>query len=105
MQVQTIKSSSTMNIELPKDVAPYKRTQTFNQSNLPDGFLNNHKTKSGVWGVIHVVTGNLRYTIVEPHYEQMLTPDILGIVQPEQLHNVKPIGDVEFYVEFHKLSQ
>lgn len=87
---------------LPENVAPYKRTSVFDQDNLPAAFSRDHRTKPGVWGVIHVLEGELAYTITTPRDEQILNPDMPGIVRPEQLHHVQPLGKVRFFVEFHR---
>lgn len=87
---------------LPESVAPYKRTSVFDQDNLPAALSRDHSTKPGVWGVIHVLEGRLAYTITAPHGEQILEPDVPGIVRPEQLHHVQPLGKVRFFVEFHR---
>jgi tellurite resistance-related uncharacterized protein len=86
---------------LPADVAPYKRTPIFNQDTVPAGLRRSHSTKPGVWGVIHVLEGRLRYRIYDPASEQVLSPDVPGIVRPAQLHEVEPLGPVRFFVEFH----
>ena len=51
--------------ELPAGVSAYKRTRDFDQLSIPDALRKDHSTKPGVWGVIHVLAGRLRY-IVEP---------------------------------------
>ena len=35
-------------------------------------------------------------------FETTLTPGKPGIVEPEVLHSVEPIGPVSFYVAFHR---
>lgn len=87
---------------LPEDVLPYKRTAIFDLDNLPAALCRNHCTKPGVWGVIHVIEGRLAYTISSPNDEQILEPNMLGIIRPEQLHYVCPLGNVRFFVEFHR---
>ena len=89
--------------ELPEGFSAYKRTRDFDQLSIPDALKKDHSTKPGVWGVIHVLAGRLRY-IVEPPLasERILEPDVLGIVVPEVLHRVEPDGDVRFFVEFHR---
>ncbi len=89
--------------ELPAGHVPYKRTSELDQLSIPDGLKKDHSTKPGVWGVIHVLAGRLRY-IVEPPLatERVLEPDAPGIVVPEVLHRVVPEGDVRFFVEFHR---
>jgi tellurite resistance-related uncharacterized protein len=86
---------------LPPDVAPYKRTPVFDQDTVPAGLRRSHSTKAGVWGVIQVLEGRLRYRIYEPASEQILSPGGPGLVWPAQLHEVEPLGPVRFFVEFH----
>ncbi len=87
---------------LPKDVVAYKQTPEFDENNLPNGLLNNHKTKEGVWGKIVVLEGNLLYTINEPKEEIHLDASNFGVVEPTVLHQVKPLGKVRFHVEFYQ---
>ena len=89
--------------QLPADVVSYNKTPEFTESTVPDGLLNNHQTKAGVWGKIVVMEGNLEYTIVEPEVEVILLSRAkFGIVEPTVLHHIKPLGAVRFYVEFHR---
>jgi len=86
--------------ELPKDVAAYKRTPVFTQDTVPAGLQRDHTTAPGVWAVIHVLSGRLRYTVPSTGFQVDLTPGHDGIVEPEMPHHVTPMGEVEFYVEF-----
>ena len=87
-----------------RGLEPYKRTATFDQHTVPAALLNNHSTKPGVWGLIRVLSGQLRYRITDPRREA--TEQVLsaagepGLVVPTLLHFVEPIGNVEFFVEF-----
>lgn len=94
-----------MSDALPADVAPYKRTPVFDQDNLPMGLRHEHRTKPGVWALIHVIEGELRYRVLDPPSEQVLSPSLAGVVHPEQRHEVEPIGKVRFFVEFHAKAQ
>lgn len=91
--------------ELPRGFAPYKRTVDFDEHTVPAGLLHDHTTRAGVWGVIHVLAGQLRY-VVEPPLagERLLVPGDPGIVVPEVLHRVQPVGAVRFFVEFHRTA-
>ena len=40
---------------------PYKSTPVFDENTLPAGLRKEHRTKAGVWGVIRVLEGRLRY--------------------------------------------
>ena len=86
--------------ELPEGVTAYKRTPVFTQDTVPAGLLRDHTTAAGVWGVIRVLSGRLRYVVPSAGFEADLTPGRDGIVEPEVAHHVTPIGTVEFYVEF-----
>lgn len=85
---------------LPDGLSPYRRTPVFTESTVPAGLLKDHKTKSGVWGVIHVTSGRLRYVVPSCRGDLVLSPEKNGIVVPEIPHHVVPIGPVSFYVEF-----
>lgn len=90
---------------LPKRVSAYKKTAVFTQDTVPKALLNNHQTKAGVWGVIHVLSGQLSYCIDDEKCDSetvMLDKQTLGIVEPQISHYVTPVGEVAFYVEFCK---
>lgn len=88
---------------LPNEVESYKKTKVFNQDNIPKALLSDHKTLAGVWGIINVLEGELIYVISrEPLERFILSKDLSGVVEPEQIHFVKPVGEVKFYVEFYK---
>lgn len=88
--------------KLPDNVTAYKQTPEFNETTVPAGLLNDHQTKANVWGKIVVVEGRLRYTIYESNEVIELDENTFGVVEPEVLHHVKPLGAVRFYVEFYK---
>jgi tellurite resistance-related uncharacterized protein len=88
--------------ELPAGAAPYKRTPEFTTASIPGGLLRQHSTKAGVWGVLHVLEGRLRY-IVEPPLarEEVIEAGRRAVIVPEVVHRVVPEGEVRFFVEFH----
>lgn len=86
---------------LPSGLEPYRRTPVFDQDTLPAGLGREHRTKPGVWALIHVVEGRLLYRILAPREERVLSPGVPGVVVPEQPHEVEPLGAVRFFVEFH----
>lgn len=50
-----------------------------------------------------MLEGTLRYRILEPDLEEhTLTAENPGTVEPEIPHEVEPLGEVRFYVEFHR---
>ena len=85
---------------IPTNAKPYKRSAIFTETTVPKGFLRNHSTKDGVWGVIHVVSGSLRFVVPSTGHEEILTPVRTGIAEPTVTHRVAPQGPVSFYIEF-----
>ncbi len=89
--------------ELPEGLVAYKRTPEFNEVSIPPGLKSNHSTKPGVWGVIYVLAGRLRYFLDGLDGRELtLDPENAGIVLPEILHHVAADGPVRFFIEFHR---
>jgi tellurite resistance-related uncharacterized protein len=91
-------------VTLPEGLEAYRRTPIFTEESVPGALRRAHSTKAGVWGLIHVLAGELLYHIVDARREAatyVLTPaSAPGIVEPEILHEVEPSGRVRFQVEF-----
>lgn len=85
---------------LPPGLVAYRRTPIFTEATLPSGLRHRHQTKSGVWALITVVEGQLRFRRLDPPADTMLDPNAPGIVAPEEPHEVEPLGSVRFFVEF-----
>jgi len=90
---------------LPSGVEAYRRTSEFTEQTLPVGLRKDHATKPGVWALIHVLEGRLRYCVPSWCYDEVLEPGTLGIVAPEVVHFVEPQGAVRLFVEFHALPE
>ena len=89
--------------ELPSEVSSYKRTPEFTNETVPKGLLKAHQTKEGTWGKIVVLEGELCYRILEPEVEEVhLSPEKFGVVEPAVLHEVEPLTELKFYVEFYR---
>ena len=87
---------------LPPSVRPHHRTAEFTELTVPKGLQANHSTKPGVWGVIHVTSGALLYTIQAKDISRLLQAGETALIEPETEHHVNPKGAVCFYVEFLK---
>ena len=89
--------------QLPDSVPSYKKTPVFTEDNIPEGMLNTHKTKAGIWGVLHVTEGSLTYCIDEPILEKhALSQGDTGIIEPEVAHHLEFSHSFQCYVEFYK---
>jgi|SRR5690242_16954077 len=93
------------NMEIPEGFVAYKRTSEFTEQTVPDALRKDHSTKEGVWAKIRVTEGKLRYRIPKLGVEMDLSPDKTGIVLPEILHSVEPLGTVRFFVEFYRAPE
>ena len=89
-------------LELPDNFVPYKQTPVFTEESVPAGLKKDHSTKAGVWAKIVVTEGKLRYHINALKTEMELSQDKIGIIVPEVLHSVEPLGTVRFFVEFYR---
>jgi tellurite resistance-related uncharacterized protein len=86
---------------MPAGFVAYKRTAEFTADSTPAALRSHHSTKPGVWGLIYVLAGSIRY-VVEPPLarEQLLTSGERAVVVAEVLHHVEPASDARFFVEF-----
>ena len=91
-------------LEWPADFVAYKRTPVFTAQSVPAGLLRDHATKRGMWARIVVLEGELRYRITSLGVDEVLSTHKGGIVLPEVLHSVEPLGAVAFYVEFYRAA-
>ncbi|MEO8715678.1 MAG: DUF1971 domain-containing protein [Acetobacteraceae bacterium] len=80
---------------------PYRRTPVFDETTLPPGLRREHRTKPGVWGVIRVLEGRVRYQVLDPASEAILGPGHPGLVEPDVPHLVEPLGAVRMQIEFY----
>jgi tellurite resistance-related uncharacterized protein len=88
--------------DLPAGVVPYRTIGPFDESTLPKGLLSDHRTRAGVWGLVEVSSGSVRYVVCEPgkEREQVLAPGYPGVIVPEQRHHLALDGAVQFTVTF-----
>ncbi|WP_240198090.1 DUF1971 domain-containing protein [Novosphingobium sp. P6W] len=61
-----------------------------------------HDFKPGVWGLIHVLEGELKLTYLDPLSDIMLTADHPGVIEPQQLYFVIS-GAMRMQVDFYHL--
>ena len=80
---------------------PYKSTPVFDENTLPAGLRREHRTKAGVWGIIRVLEGRVRYRVLNPISEMILDLDHPAFVLPDQPHLVEPLGAMQMRVEFY----
>lgn len=79
----------------------YRTTAEFDEVTLPAALRREHRTKSGTWGLVRVLEGQLKLTFVDPPSVQIVSPAAPGLLLPEQPHLVEPIGKMRMQVEFY----
>ncbi len=83
---------------LPAAAVPYRETRLFDEKTVPPGLLANHQTRPGVWGRLVVASGCLDYLVGDRCFR--LTPEVDGVIAPEEPHRVRLAGPVAFKVVF-----
>ena len=88
---------------IPENYEAYRRTPDFTEASVPAGLLSAHSTKHGVWALIRVIEGRLLYRVLASGLEEVLEAGGRpGVIEPEILHEVAPLGPVRFFVEFYR---
>jgi tellurite resistance-related uncharacterized protein len=88
--------------ELPDGFVTYKKTPIFTEESFPTGLKNDHSTQAGIWAKIIVTKGKLRYCVDTLEIDLELSLDKPGIIVPEVLHSMEPLGTVNFFIEFYR---
>lgn len=80
---------------------PYRSTPVFDENTLPAALRGEHRTKAGVWGLIEVLEGKVKFTRSGQADAATLEPGQPGLILPEQPHSVEPIGPMRMQVHFY----
>jgi hemoglobin len=95
--------------DLPPGLAFYRRTPEFTRSNVPAALLSTHTTKAGVWGLLRVLHGRVRYCLDSPAPESATIESAIVahgnavVIEPQAPHHVELLdADSTFVVEFHR---
>lgn len=90
--------------DLLPGLACYRRTPVFTQANVPAALLGTHTTKAGVWGLLRVLRGRVRYCLDGTAPETtVLVQGGSAVIEPEVPHHVELLdSESAFLVEFHR---
>ena len=83
-------------------IAPYASSPVFDEQSLPDALRNDHRTKDGTWGVLRVLTGEVRLIFIDPQNQVIVTPEAPAVIPPQATHFVELLGKMTMQVEFYK---
>lgn len=88
---------------LPDGVEKYAESPIFSEQTVPDKLTSEHDLKAGVWGRLCVIAGDLEYHVpAAPHQNRVVAAGEHVIIEPRQVHFVKPVRQVQFKVEFFR---
>lgn len=81
-------------------VRPYKTTPVWDEQSLPAAIRNRHSTKTGVWGVLRVLQGEVRL-IFEDGPTLQVTAESPALIRPQHVHHVETSAPFLMQVEFY----
>ena len=89
---------------LPPGLTCYRQTPEFTRCNVPQALLAAHSVKAGVWGLLRVLRGRVRYSLDdEPAESELIGPGGMAVIEPQTPHHVELLdADSTFLVEFHR---
>jgi len=85
---------------LPPSLQAYRRTAVFTEDTTPSALLKEHRTKEGVWGVLHVQSGFLEFHDSSTDSPVVLRAGETWVIEPATPHWVNLVGASSFFVEF-----
>lgn len=88
---------------LPDGLEAYARSPDFTPETIPGKLQENHSTKPGTWGLIHVLEGRIHYRLEAPRTggRDVAAGDTV-VIEPEVLHRVAFVDPGRFFVEFYR---
>lgn len=91
--------------QLPPGLICYRSTPQFSEVSVPAALFDDHAIKDGVWGIIRIDSGSLRYHVTD----ERRVPTIFeleegtdGIVEPTIRHRIELVGAIRFKVDFYR---
>ncbi|GHE71002.1 hypothetical protein GCM10019059_33440 [Camelimonas fluminis] len=90
---------------LPAGLEPYARSPDFTPENLPVKLQAAHATKAGAWGLLHVLSGRVRYCLEPPDaVEVIASAGEMVVIEPQVAHHVSFVEPGCFFIEFYRAS-
>ena len=89
--------------ELPAGLAHVRTTEVFDNGTAPAGLRRAHRVADGVWGLLVVHSGALRFVFEDdPDRPVVVIAGDSVVIPPGRLHHVELDGAVTFAIEFHR---
>lgn len=88
---------------LPEGVEFQRVTDEFTAETVPGGLLRAHRVASGVWGLLTLHAGTLRFVWEDdPDAPLELTGGDRVVIEANRPHHVEPGTDARFQVSFYR---
>lgn len=88
---------------LPAGLSAYRVVGPFDSESLPEGLLREHRLKEGVWGLLHLLEGNVRFVWDDAGGgEVVLAAPTEMVVPPTVPHHLEHDGDFRLTITFHR---
>ncbi|GHB40008.1 hypothetical protein GCM10007094_31610 [Pseudovibrio japonicus] len=91
-------------IKLPDGLVKYSTTKEFSEGSFPKALARDHSTKPGVWGILCVSAGTVKFHDVDSDETREVVAGEKQVIVPESLHSANPSKDAVFFVEFYSAT-
>lgn len=89
-------------LHVPPNLEYVRTTDVFDESTHPNGLLRAHRVAEGVWAILSVHTGSLRFAFEDTGSTTELSAGASQVIPPNRLHHVEITGPVTFSLEFRR---
>jgi tellurite resistance-related uncharacterized protein len=90
-------------VTLPGDAEAYRTIGPFDAETLPKGLRAEHSLKPGVWGLLELTEGTLRFVWDDrPGGGEELVAPARIVVPPEAVHHVEGEGPFTLTIAFYR---
>lgn len=88
--------------DLPHHLVFVRSTPDFTPDDVPAGLLREHRVALGVWGVLRVLDGTVRYVREDTGDARVVGAGEHQVIPPGVPHHVEPGPGSRLRVEFHR---
>ena len=81
---------------------PYSHSPIFDEQTLPAAIRTAHSTKDGVWGLLHVLDGEVDLLFPDNGRREHVTPGHPALIPPQEKHHVELRGAMRMQIEFYR---
>lgn len=90
-------------LRLPDGVELVRSTPVFDEHSVPAGLLAEHRVADGVWGLLVVEAGSVRFVFEDGEARPaMIGAGDTQVIPPGRPHHLELDDPVTFHVEFHR---